>query len=157
MGNEEDEIIYCYMLSESIFKAKKRLPEVITARNFVINKHNSELFYMMMAGRPVIIYDMDKDTIGLQDEEKFDITGRKIFPRAFANYEEDLIRAIIKDGGEPIITIEQSKRVEHWPKYYQTKRKTRLVTGRELLEDKELQEQMFDMGGYKRKNIYKNS
>lgn len=87
-----------------------------------------------------ILYDSQTKTFTDYEGNLVDIKGKLILARSGSTQIYDLNEQIVKQGGIPIVTTEQIKMVFDWPNHYQTKRKTKIIKGRDLIEQSKIVE-----------------
>lgn len=81
-----------------------------------------------------IYYDSIKKIFTDYNGNEIDIKDKVIFSRTGSTQIYDMNREIEKNGGIPIVGSEEVKQVDSWPNHYNTKRKTIILTGRDLLD-----------------------
>lgn len=81
-----------------------------------------------------IFYSIDEDKFYDKDNNVISISGKKIFPKTWSKYEEEICGAIEKHGGLSIVSKDEIIRCLNWYKYYNTKRKLEVLKGKDLLD-----------------------
>lgn len=79
-----------------------------------------------------ILYDEVENRFTDFYGNEVDITGLTIFPRTGVMQLYPLIEEIIKKGGIPFLTAEETKKIENWPNYFKTERKMGIFKGSDL-------------------------
>lgn len=111
-----------------------------------IGYHNgAELYYLKPKGN-YCFYDNENDIFCDMYRNKVDINQKNIFPIGGCYVYEKLISKIKENGG--IIAYEQDKFniVDHWPNYVNTKRKVKVLKGKDLINDDILDKLEKEMG-----------
>lgn len=67
------------------------------------------------------------------DGNEIDIHGEIIFPRTGVTQIYEMNNEIVNHGGIPIVTNDEIHQIENWPNYYETKRKTKVLKGSDLI------------------------
>lgn len=105
--------------------------------NFDYSK--SEIALSHKAGNG-ILYDSDKRIFTDFNGNKVDITGKVLFPRTGVLQMHGMTEEIERQGGIPAITNAETEKISRWPKYFKTKRKTRILTGRDLQDPSQIEQ-----------------
>lgn len=71
----------------------------------------------------LLLYDLRTKTFIDSDGKTVNIKGKEIFPRCKIQESEELLNAIEKNGGNSIVSYNDSKMIENWFKYIKIKRK----------------------------------
>lgn len=87
-----------------------------------------------------ILYDAYDKIFTDFNGKKVDISGKTIFPRTGAAQIKSMIEEIINQGGIPNLTNEETDKIEMWPNFYKTKRKIKVLKGRDLQNQKVIKE-----------------
>lgn len=82
-----------------------------------------------------ILYDKEQNEFLDFLGNKVNIEGKKIFPRTGSAQIYDMNKKIIEKGGIPILSDEEITKIDNWPNYYQTIRKTKIVKGKDLIDE----------------------
>lgn len=81
-----------------------------------------------------ILYDEEEKTFTDFNGNKVDIAGLTIFPRTGVMQLCKMTEEIVRQGGIPFLSNEETLRIERWPNYYKTDRKMKILKGSELLD-----------------------
>ena len=107
-------MIYCF---------DKNLPFDYSREEMNICKNNGN----------AILYDEEESIFTDFEGNKIDINGFTIFPRTGVMQIKKMTEDILSQGGVPALSLEETEKLEQWPKYYETERKMKVLTGKDLL------------------------
>lgn len=86
-----------------------------------------------------ILYNGDLNQFTNFEKEIVDISDKIIFPRTGVLQKSKMIEEIKKNGGIPITTLEDIEKVDNWPSFYNTTRKTCIIKGKNLIKSKTIE------------------
>lgn len=87
-----------------------------------------------------ILYDAYDKIFTDFNGQKVDISGKTIFPRTGAAQIKSMIEEIINQRGIPNLTNEETDKIEMWPNFYNTRRKIKVLKGKDLQNPKVIKE-----------------
>lgn len=82
-----------------------------------------------------VVYKQKEDCFVDIKGNEISVRGKMIMPYTGVFQIEDLIKAIKRHGGIPIISEESLSQTSNWLNAYQTKRRAQIVTGKALLDE----------------------
>ena len=126
---------YCYSIKQGLF--------------------DNEMAYAKELG-VYIFYDEEKDSFFDKDNNLIDIKGLKIFPRTGALQAVKLIDAVVRHGGDSIVTKDDYDKTIDWPRYYNTRRCNMIISGQEILDNPQKILDLFGEENIFFKTKYKN-
>lgn len=81
-----------------------------------------------------ILYDRELHLFTDFNGTLMDINEEVIFPRTGIEQLNDMLDDIVCQGGIPIVSCEENEMVYSWPNYYQDKKNSQILKGRDLLD-----------------------
>lgn len=109
------------------------------------NLFRSEIEYAKEKGM-LIFYNSQKDIFLDKDGNQLDIKGMNIFPRCSIGESIGLLKAIERNGGKSIITIDEYFKTLNWPYYIKSKRNNIILSGEEIINNPNLLSDIFGEG-----------
>ena len=105
--------------------------------NVKIGLFDSEIKYAKEKGI-YLYYDSYEDAFFDKDSNLIDITNKPIFPRSSITTSKSLVDAVIRHGGHSIVNQKDYDITLNWPYYIKTKRTNIILSGRQIIDNKDL-------------------
>lgn len=89
--------------------------------------------------RNVCFYDEERQEFLDLNMQPIDIQGKIIIPNCYIGVEDEFFEVIKNNGGIIPCNLEDYSSIEHWPNYYEPKRKLEIIKGSDLINESVLE------------------